>query len=177
MEFNFPTSTPSPNEETDINIATELTRIASKNIQDGSEFPSPLSLICKLFTSVLPFSRLIHLAWTKCDILVLWYTSKSVSTVQFSGAVSWHTVFCSLCMIHVVSLSDISDIIAQINSHYSLFSLKYALWEITQTWWLFLYVICMQFKSNQLFSYQDGFCSNFEQWVQKLCSKNRLIAQ
>ena len=37
MEYDFPTSTPSCNEEKDINMATELTRIASKNIQDGSE--------------------------------------------------------------------------------------------------------------------------------------------
>ena len=37
VEYDFPTSTPSHNEEKDINMATELTRIASKNIQDGSE--------------------------------------------------------------------------------------------------------------------------------------------
>ena len=37
MEYDFPTSTPSHNEEKDVNMATELTRIASKNIQDGSE--------------------------------------------------------------------------------------------------------------------------------------------
>ena len=41
MEYNFPTSTPSHNEETDFNMSTELTRFASKNIQDGSEFFSP----------------------------------------------------------------------------------------------------------------------------------------
>ena len=37
MEYDFPTSTPWHNEEKDVIMASELTRIASKNIQDGSE--------------------------------------------------------------------------------------------------------------------------------------------
>ena len=63
MEYDFPTSTPSHNEEKDIDMATELTRIASKNIQDGSEiFFRLLSFISKPFSSVPPFTRLTHLA-------------------------------------------------------------------------------------------------------------------
>lgn len=50
---------------------------------------SLLGLISKPFTSGLQFSiDLLILFEQKCDVLVIRYTSKSICTVQFSGAVS-----------------------------------------------------------------------------------------
>ena len=38
VEYNFPTSTPVHGQDKDISMATELTRIASKKLQDRGEF-------------------------------------------------------------------------------------------------------------------------------------------
>jgi len=96
VEYDFPTSTPSHTEEKDINVATELTRIASKNIQDGSElFLSPLSLISKSFTctSVLSFTRLTHLAKNIPKRLFCSLTCKNsgadMACVQLSMELRW----------------------------------------------------------------------------------------
>ena len=54
VEYNFPTSTPAQSQEDDISMATELTRIASKKLQDGGEM-SVFSQFGVAFT-ITPFT-------------------------------------------------------------------------------------------------------------------------